>query len=144
MLPTPPAQLVMQPIAPLPGYTHVVAGGASDNGKILVGTSVSFPLTRNNLGFPNGAGAFRWTQANGIQDLRQILVDGGVDMTGSSLVSVTSMSRDGQWIQCAATTSQTGQNETVAYVAHVGDADVDGPARPSGRHPLHLAPRPTN
>lgn len=126
VLPTPPAQPVLQPIGALPGHTHAVATAVSDNGKIVVGTSSSFPLTRNNLKFNNGAGAFRWTQTKGIQDLRQILIDDGADMTGITLVSVTGMSPDGQWISGAATTPQTGQNETVAFIAQFCDENIGG------------------
>jgi len=39
---------------------------------------------------------FRWTQAAGLQDLRQLLSDNGADMTGVTLVSVTGISPDGQ------------------------------------------------
>ena len=132
VVPTPPAQAVMQPIGPLPGHTHAVATGVSDNGKIVVGTSSSFPLTRDNLRFNNGTGAFRWTQAAGLQDLRQVLIDNGVDLTGITLVSVTGMSRDGQWIQGAATTPQTAVNQTVAFVAQVCDDDIGGPCSTTG------------
>lgn len=132
-IPPPPALPISQPIGPLPTHETAAATAVSDNGKIVVGIShpnflqYRGPALRWNQGI-----AFRWTQAKGIQDLRQILVDGGVDMTGITLVSVTGMSRDGQWIQGQATTSQTGPNETVAYVAHVCDADIGGPCSTGG------------
>ena len=123
----------MQPIGPLSGHTTAGATGVSDNGKIVVGISNPDFLQYRGpvLGWNQGT-AFRWTQATGTKDLRQILVDGGVDMTGITLVSVTGLSRDGQWIQGAATTPQTGQGETVAYVAHVCDADIGGPCSTTG------------
>lgn len=123
----------MQNIGPLPGHTTAAATGVSDNGKIVVGISNPNALQYQGpiLGWGQGV-AFRWTQAKGIQDLRQILVDGGVDMTGITLVSVTGMSRDGQWIQGQATTAQTSQGETVAYIAHVCDDDIGGPCSTTG------------
>ncbi|CUS34680.1 hypothetical protein [Candidatus Nitrospira nitrificans] len=143
VVPTPPVQPVMQPIGPLPGHTTAAATGVSDNGKIVVGISNPNFLQYQGtvLGWNQGI-AFRWTQAKGIQDLRQILINGGVDMTGITLVSVTGMSRDGQWIQGAATTSQTGQGETVAYIAHVCDADIGGPCSTTGAAPFTLGASP--
>jgi len=142
VVPTPPAQPVMQPIGPLPGHTYAVATGISDNGKIVVGTSSTFPLTRNNVGFNKGDGAFRWTQAGGLQDLKQILSSNGIDMTGITLVSVTGISPDGQWIQGAATTSQTAANETVAFIAQVCDDDIGGPCSTGGTAPFTLGAAP--
>jgi probable HAF family extracellular repeat protein len=144
-VPTPSAQPVLQPIGPLQGHSHAVATGISDNGKIVVGTSSTFPLTRNNLGFDKGAGAFRWTQAAGLQDLKQILINNGIDMTGITLVSVTGISPDGQWIQGAATTPQTAANETVAFVAQVCDEDIGGPCSTTGggAAPFTLGAGPT-
>ncbi|MGQ0555801.1 MAG: hypothetical protein ACT4PN_07665 [Nitrospiraceae bacterium] len=123
----------MQNIGPLPGYATAAAIGVSDNGKIVVGISNPNFLQYQGpvLGWGQGI-AFRWTQAKGIQDLRQILVDDGINMTGITLVSVTGMSRDGQWIQGQATTSQTGPNETVAYIVQVCDADIGGPCLATG------------
>lgn len=132
-----------QPIGPLPGHTAAAATGVSDNGKIVVGISNPNFLQYQGtvLGWNQGI-AFRWTQAKGIQDLRQILVDGGVDMTGITLVSVTGMSRDGQWIQGAAKTPQTAQGETVAYIAHVCDDDIGGPCSTTGAAPFTLGASP--
>jgi hypothetical protein len=135
----------MQPIGPLPGDIHAVATGVSDNGKIVVGTSSSTPLTRGNLGFNNGNGAFRWTQATGLQDLKKILSDNGVNMSAITLVSVTGISPDGQWIQGAATTPQTAANETVAFIAQVCDDDIGGPCSTTGggAAPFTLGAGPT-
>jgi hypothetical protein len=143
IVPTPPAQPVLQPIGPLPGHTYAAATGVSDNGKIVVGTSSTFPLTRGSLGFNNGVGAFRWSQSSGLHDLRQILSDNGIDMTGITLVSVTGMSPDGQWIQGAATTPQTAQNETVAFIVQVCDDDIGGTCSTAGAAPFTLGASPT-
>ena len=137
--PTPPAQPVMQPIEPLAGHTHAAATSVSDNGKIIAGISHPTLLQFRGpvLGWNPGT-AFRWTQAKGVQDLRQILSDGGEDMTGIALVSVTGMSPDGQWIQGAATTTQTGPNETVAFIAQVCDDDIGGTCSTTGAAPFGI------
>jgi probable HAF family extracellular repeat protein len=134
---------IMQNIGPLPGHTTAAATGVSDNGKIVVGISNPNALQYQGpvLGWGQGI-AFRWTEAKGTQDLRQILVDGGVDMTGITLVSVTGMSRDGQWIQGAATTPQTGPGETVAYAVQVCDDDIGGPCSTTGVAPFTLGASP--
>jgi hypothetical protein len=93
------------------------------------------------LGWTQGT-AFRWTQATGTKDLRQILSDSGVVMTGITLVSVTGISPDGQWIQGAATTPQTSPGETVAFVAQVCDDDIGGPCSTSGAAPFTLGAAP--
>jgi hypothetical protein len=144
--PPPPAQLVIQSIGPLPGHATAAATGVSDNGKIVVGIShPDFLQYRGpQLGWNQGT-AFRWTAANGIRELRQELIDGGQDMTGITLVSVTGMSPDGQWIQGQATTAQTGPNETVAFVAQVCDDDIGGPCSTTGAAPFTLgASAPNN
>jgi probable HAF family extracellular repeat protein len=123
----------MQPIGPLPGHVTAAATAVSDNGKIVVGVSNQSFLQYQGpvLGWNQGT-AFRWTQATGIQDLRQILSDNGVDMTGIALVSVTGISPDGQWIQGAATTLQTGPGEPVAYIVQVCDDDIGAPCSQTG------------
>lgn len=135
----------MQPIGPLPGHTTASAIAVSDNGKIIAGISHPTFLQYQGpvLGWNPGT-AFRWT-ATGIKDLRQILSDSGVDMTGITLVSVTGMSPDGQWIQGAATTLQTGPGETVSYIAQVCDDDIGGPCSTSGggSAPFTLGAGPT-
>ena len=102
--------------------------------QIVVGTSSTGPLDRNGAGgLLRGSGtAFRWTQATGIQDLRQLLVTAGVDMTGVALLSVTGMSADGQWITGQATTSTTPAGETVTYIArYCDDACAQGAPPPA-------------
>ena len=128
--PPPPAQLVMQSIGPLPGHATAAATGVSDNGKIVVGISnLDFLQYRGpRLGW-NGGIAFRWGESGpnaGMKDLRDLLVADGADLTGINLVSVTGISPDGQWIQGKATTSQTGPNETVAFIAQFCDENIVG------------------
>lgn len=144
VVPTPPAQPVLQPIGPLPGHTQGVATAVSDNGKILVGISNATLMQYGGpiLGWTQGT-AFRWTQATGTKDLRQILSDSGVVMTGITLVSVTGISPDGQWIQGKATTAQTGPNETVAFIAQFCDDDIGGPCTTTGAAPFTLGASPT-
>ena len=138
-IPPPPAQLVMQPIGPLPGHATAAATGVSDNGKIVVGISNPDFLQYRGPGLGWNVGiAFRWTQAKGIQDLRQVLIDSGADLTGITLVSVTGISPDGQWIQGAATTPQTGQNGTAAFIAQVCDDAIGGTCSSAGAAPFTI------
>jgi hypothetical protein len=64
-------------------------------------------------------------------------------MTGITLVSVTGISPDGQWIQGKATTAQTGPNETVAFIAQFCDDDIGGPCTTTGTAPFTLVASPT-
>ncbi len=114
----------MQAIGPLTGHTAAAATGVSDNGKVVVGTSSTGPLQYRGVvgggGFGTGT-AFRWTEATGIQDLRQLLVAGGVDLTGIAFVAATDVSADGQFITVKATTPTTQPNEVVTLVVQVCD-----------------------
>lgn len=134
---------VAQPIGPLPGHATAAATGVSDNGKIVVGISNPNFLQYQGpvLGWNQGI-AFRWTAAKGVRELRQELINGGVNMDGIALVTVTGMSPDGQWIQGQATTPQTGQNETVAFIAQVCDDDIGGPCSTTGAAPFTLDAAP--
>jgi uncharacterized membrane protein len=140
--PPPPAQPVMQPIGPLPGHTTAAATGVSDNGKIVVGISAPGFLQYQGpvLGWSQGT-AFRWAESGsnaGIKDLRQLLVANGVDMTGITLVSVTGMSPDGQWIQGKA---QTSAGDTT-FVAQICDEAIGGPCSTTGAAPFTLGAAP--
>ena len=134
----------MQPIGPLPGHLTAAAIAVSDNGKIVVGISHPTFLQFQGVGLSwNQGTAFRWTQAKGIQELRQVFIDNGVDMTGVSLVSVTGMSPDGQWIGGDATTAQTGPGEIIGFLAQVCDADIGGPCKnATGAIPFTLGVNP--
>ncbi|MBL8288610.1 MAG: hypothetical protein JNL85_11560 [Rubrivivax sp.] len=125
------------PIGPLAGHSHADAAAISDNGKIVAGTSSTGPLDRNAAGGAlRGTGtAFRWTQASGIQDLRQLLVAAGVDMTGVTLLSVTGMSPDGQWIAGTATTPTTAAGETVGYLVKYCDDAIGAACAQVGTTP---------
>ena len=122
----------LQPIGPLPGDQFAAATGVSDNGKIVVGISSQGPVDRQNIGFRGTGGAFRWTEATGIRDLRQLLVDAGVDLTGITLVSITGISPDGQFIVGLATTPQTGPNETAGFIVQYCDDAIGGPCTDTG------------
>jgi probable HAF family extracellular repeat protein len=127
--PPPPAQLVIQSIGPLPGHATAAATGVSDNGKIVVGISnPDFLQYRGPVLGWNGGIAFRWGESGpnaGMKDLRELLVANGTDLTDITLVSVTGISPDGQWIQGKATRSQS-PNETVAFVAQFCDENIVG------------------
>jgi probable HAF family extracellular repeat protein len=109
-------------IEPLPGDLHSTATGVSDDGRVVVGMSAAeAPFQREAVGILGGGRAFRWTAATGVQDLRQVLADAGADMAGVTLLSVTGISPDGQWITGQATTPATEPGDTVAFVAQVCD-----------------------
>jgi hypothetical protein len=122
----------MQAIGALPGHQGAAATAVSDNGSVVVGTSVAVgPLTRDSLGFVGTGTAFRWTAATGIQDLKQALVAAGADLTGIELVAVTGLSRDGQWISGKATTPASA-GQTVAFIVQYCDAAIGAPCRAAG------------
>jgi probable HAF family extracellular repeat protein len=123
---------VMQPIGPLPGHAVATATAVSDNGKIVVGISGPGFLQYQGvvLGWNPGT-AFRWAESGsnaGLKDLRELLVTNGVDMTGITLLSVTGISPDGQWIQGKA---QTSTDETT-FVAQICDENIGGPCSTGG------------
>ena len=110
--------------------TTAAATGVSDNGKIVVGVSNPTFLSYQDVvtGW-NAGNAFRWAESGpnaGVKDLNQLLAASGVNMTDITLVSVTGISPDGQWIQGKATTAQTGPNETVAFIIQFCDENIVG------------------
>jgi len=119
-----------QSLGALAGYPNSAALGISDSGKIVVGLSggfFDFLGPGGGLRFDEaGTRAFRWTAATGMRDLNQLLADAGVNMAGLTLVSVTSISQDGQWMTGAATTPDTEPGETVPFLAHYCDAAIQG------------------
>ncbi|GKS57824.1 hypothetical protein YTPLAS18_13510 [Nitrospira sp.] len=132
----------MQPIGPLPGHTTAAATAVSDNGKIVVGISNSTFLQYQGvvLGWNPGT-AFRWAESGsnaGIKDLRDLLIANGVNMTGITLLSVTGMSPDGQWIQGQA---QAPTGETT-FVAQICDEAIGGPCSTDGTAPFTLGATP--
>jgi uncharacterized membrane protein len=83
-----------QGLGHLPGMPISAAFGVSDDGSIVVGcSSRSF-----NFDPPNGV-AFIWDAANGMRDLRHVLVrDYGLDLTGWQLSAAHAISADGRTI----------------------------------------------
>ena len=111
----------------LPGDTASIANDVSGDGTIVVGvsdpTGVAGP-TGDILGVSYDAAtshAFRWTQATGIKDLRQLLVDAGVDMTNVRLSSANGISEDGQVIVGAGIFPGTPSGSTSAYLVRYCD-----------------------
>lgn len=106
--------------------THAAATAVSDNGKIVVG--ISHPTFLSYQGVVTGwnpGTAFRWAESGpyaGIKDLKQLLVDNGVNLDNITLVSVTGISADGQWIQG---TAQVPGGETT-FVAQFCDENIVG------------------
>jgi probable HAF family extracellular repeat protein len=110
----------------LSGDSDAAATGVSDNGKIVVGISAPRPLTRNNLDYDWGTDthAFRWTQETGMKEFGALLSAAGVDMTGITIVALTGISTDGQFVTGQATTPDTEPNETVPFIAQYCDDNV--------------------
>ncbi len=113
----------------LPGFPVAMATAVSDNGRVIAGTlsTSTVPLEpRSGNGPERGEGAFRWTEAGGMQDLRQLLASRGVDMTGITLLTVSGMSIDGQWITGKASTPTTPIGESVGYLVQYCDDAIGG------------------
>ena len=79
--------------------------GVSSDGSIVVGGSE----TSAGVGFP-----FIWDEINGMRDIRQILVDEGIDLSGWTLGMPTGVSADGLTILGAGTNPSGIQNYWVA------------------------------
>ena len=73
-----------------PGARSSVANAVSADGSVIVGDSTEQP------GGPTHP--FRWTQAEGIKDLKKLLVDAGINMTGINLDSAEAVSENGKYI----------------------------------------------
>ena len=112
----------LQAMGPLAGHTHAAATGVSDNGRIVVGVSSAGPLRESTVSGYELGSAFRWTQATGIQDLQQVMVTAGVNMTGVTLRTADGISPDGQLIFGRATTA-AGE---VSYFVKFCDANIGG------------------
>lgn len=104
-------------IGTLPGYTHAAATAVSGDGQIVFGITSANGLTRSNLGYNFGTDtrAFRWTQATGMQSLKDLLVADGADVAGVEFVDITAVSADGQWIAGRAARPATHPGETVPF-----------------------------
>ena len=117
---------VARPIGLLTNHLAAAATAVSDNGKIVAG--ISHPSFQDYQGVVlgwNSGTAFRWAESGpyaGIKDLKQLLVDNGVNLDNITLVSVTGISPDGQWIQGKA---QVQGGETT-FVAQFCDENIVG------------------
>lgn len=119
---------VAQSIAPLTGHATAAATAVSDNGKIVAGTSnFNFLDYQGVVPGWNSGTAFRWAESGpnaGTKDLNQLLAASGVNMSNITLVSITGISPDGQWIQGQAL--KAGQTDTVAFIAQFCDENIVG------------------
>jgi probable HAF family extracellular repeat protein len=124
----------VQSLGVLPDHTWSLATGVSDDGSIVVGISSSGYLAMDSVGgtlnySESEARAFYWTEAGGIQDLTQLLIDAGVDMTGRTIAAATALTPDGKWIMGSALTPETEPGDTRAFLASLTetlpDADFD-------------------
>ncbi len=121
----------VQDLGVLDGHTVSAATGLSDSGAVIVGASTTFIISRNTLGAradvaTDFSRAFRWTEATGMADLNQLLIDAGVDLTGITLQSATAISPDGSLIATLATTPTTEAGASDALVVCYVDAAVPG------------------
>ena len=129
----------MVDIGVLPGQVTAIATGVSDNGKVVVGISDPHHADYDNLGYSYSDGAavtkaFRWTEATGIKDLQQLLVDGGVDMRGIRLYSALGVSGDGRFISGEAHFDSVDPDPLIinSYILCYADAATDVPTCPAG------------
>lgn len=100
----------------LPGATASQAFAVSADGAVVVGRSEGR--------------AFVWTAAEGMRDLRAVLVGAGLDLTGWTLTTATGVSSGGSVVIVGYGTNSQGQTE--AWRAALGGAvAVEGRPRPS-------------
>jgi uncharacterized membrane protein len=115
----------MQPLGSLPGYAYSTAVGISDDGQVIVGYVAPRPVSyQDAVGFDYGIDCrpFVWTPSNGMQDLNDILVNAGVDLTGITLFAITGISTDGQIVTGICRTPDSDPNdpnETFAFIAQL-------------------------
>jgi probable HAF family extracellular repeat protein len=115
----------VQNLGALAGHSYSAALDISDNG-IVVGVSSLYPIDFLGVGGAErydqtNSRAFRWSAVTGLKDFRQLLVDAGVNMTGITIVAITGVSPDGQWIVGTAKTPDTGLYGTVPFIAQYCD-----------------------
>ena len=75
----------MVDLGTLPGRSQSSAEGMSADGRVIVGHC-------------DALDAFLWTAEGGMRSLKDVLIEGGVDMTGWSLWEANGISSDGQWV----------------------------------------------
>jgi probable HAF family extracellular repeat protein len=88
------------------------AWAVSDDGQIVVGQAT----TEGGLFGAGQSTAFIWDQAHGIRDLKQVLTDAGLDLTGWLLTSARAISADGATITGIGT-NPDGNGE--GWIAHL-------------------------
>lgn len=101
----------MQELDPTRSYESE-ARGVSSNGSVVVG---------NLSGGINNDRAFRWSTTSGFNDLTNLLIKAGVDMTGIVLRHANGVSGDGQFIVGTANFPAGGQ---LAYVVRYEDGPI--------------------
>ena len=110
-----------QDLGTLPGYEYSVATGINDQGSVIVGIASQFDVLRASLGAvaepaTSGNVAFRWTQASGMVNLRDLLADAGLDMNGIDILGATAVSPDGSLIGVIATVPGQQPGQSVALL----------------------------
>jgi uncharacterized membrane protein len=93
----------------LTGVTASRGHAISADGTIAVGSWTGLVGGQN-------AGAFRWTSATGMQDIRGLLTAAGVSMTGISLTGATGISADGQFVTANGSVGAAGRGFLIRFV----------------------------
>jgi probable HAF family extracellular repeat protein len=108
-----------------PGIVGTAATGVSDDGQVVVGTAGVYPLLNfvgwnfTPFGYDLNSRPFVWTAATGMQDLNDILANAGVDLTGITLLGLTGVSTDGQYVCGVARTPQNDPNDPYDFSAFI-------------------------
>ncbi len=103
---------VMTPLGDLAGGLFASsAKAASQDGSTIVGSGTT----------ASGSEAFIWDSANGMQNLKNVLVANGQDLTGWTLTEATSVSSDGGMVAGFGTNPS---GNTVGWIADISDADL--------------------
>ena len=87
------------------------AKAASQDGSTIVGSGTT----------AGGSEAFIWDITNGMQNLKNVLVANGQDLTGWTLLEATSVSSDGGMVAGFGTNPS---GNTVGWIADISDADL--------------------
>ncbi len=132
---------VVTPLTLPSGFTDGTALGVSNDGTAIVGFMMP-PLSTENK-------AFIWTQANGVQDLQQVLqqvltADGlGSELTGWTLTEATAITADGKTIVGNGVDPQ-GQDE--GWIANLSTSAATAPSgtvttlQASTQNPIYRQP----
>ncbi len=106
----------MVTLGTLAGYDASQATAISENGEFIVGTSYDSSTFQGE--------AFIWSSTSGMVSLASYLIDGGVDLTGWTIGSVSDVSSDGTYFVGTGSFS----NVTQGYVAHITAAPIPEPS----------------